>query len=257
MYSKVKRSIWKEKWFLNLSPKAKLLYMYLSTSNRIGSLGVIYVSLDDIEKETGLGKRTILRAIEELKDYVYYDRKKNLFYLRGYISIQGNTKNSRYVNSILLELDKLSEEDIERLVGFDCELRQFLEVSGRVCLETKEKSPSSDVSSVRDTDKGNTETSHSDVTSVKSCDKNELETPSLASTSVKNRDKSEPETPHSYATPVKNCDRSECVTRSLSVTSVTNLENLSQILTKLHNEKSQRSNLLEPLGATFDSSKIP
>src|SRR5574344_314880 len=87
----VKRSIntrmWSDKWFEELTPSQKLLWIYLLTNQMTNMLGVYEISFRKISFETGLTADTITKAFEG------FERDRKAFYVDGFVVVTNWLKN--------------------------------------------------------------------------------------------------------------------------------------------------------------------
>lgn len=87
----VKRSIntrmWSDKWFEELTPSQKLLWIYLLTNQMTNMLGVYEISFRKISFETGLPGDTITKAFEG------FERDRKAFYIDGFVVLTNWLKN--------------------------------------------------------------------------------------------------------------------------------------------------------------------
>ena len=66
----IQTKFWSDKYILDLSVNARLLFIYVLTNKEIGLTGIYEHSIIYIELETGLNKRKIIEAFKEIEDKV-------------------------------------------------------------------------------------------------------------------------------------------------------------------------------------------
>jgi len=73
---------WQDPWFESLSPKAKLLFIYLWTNEICNQAGMYQISQRRIEFEVGF---KIDDVMEELKEKVFWDKKRNIVWVKNFL----------------------------------------------------------------------------------------------------------------------------------------------------------------------------
>lgn len=113
----VKRSIntrmWSDKWFEELTPSQKLLWIYLLTNQMTNMLGVYEISFRKISFETGLTTDAITKAFEG------FERDRKAFYVDGFVVLtnwlKNQSLNSNMKVSALTAFDLLPKSLKDRL----------------------------------------------------------------------------------------------------------------------------------------------
>ncbi len=101
----VNTKLWEKPWIEELSPKDKLLFIYLLTNSKTNMLGIYEVSVSKMSFETGLTKTEIKKAFEG------FQTLEKVYYINNYVLLpnflQNQSLNSNMKISALKEYDKL------------------------------------------------------------------------------------------------------------------------------------------------------
>ena len=105
---------WQDPWFESLSPKAKLLFIYLWTNGICNQAGMYQISQKRIEFEVGF---KIDDAMEELKDKVFWDKKRDIIWVKNFFKWQ--CQNRKFAIAALNSISKLPEDLIAQFVAYN------------------------------------------------------------------------------------------------------------------------------------------
>lgn len=111
-YRQIHVSIWKDSWFIDLEPDAKLLFIYLF-SNELASLAGIYkIPIKVIAFETGLPLDYVVDCLKE------FERAGKVFYQDGIVWIKKmreyNKGSAKVQTRIDADLDQIPDCDLKR-----------------------------------------------------------------------------------------------------------------------------------------------
>ena len=112
----------KDRWFRELSPSAKLLFIYLWTNNQCNQAGLYKLNLDTVSYDTRLRKGSLLKLFDELCPKVEYYPESNLVWVKNFVKRQTfspkflvavakcleEVKNDELINRFLAHNDNLS-----------------------------------------------------------------------------------------------------------------------------------------------------
>lgn len=121
-YRQIHVSIWKDEWFLDLEPKAKLLFIYLFSNEATSLSGLYKLPLKVIEFETGLDRQYIIDTLSNFseKDKVHYqDGLVWVVHMRKYHETKSALVQKRITSDIHMIPD--CELKIRYLYGMDTE----------------------------------------------------------------------------------------------------------------------------------------
>jgi len=103
----VNTKFWVDPWSESLTPKDKLLFLYLLTNTHTNMLGVYEVSIKKISFETGLTSLEVSKALEG------FERVQKVFYRQNHIILINFIKhqrlNTNMTKSALKEFENLPE----------------------------------------------------------------------------------------------------------------------------------------------------
>jgi uncharacterized phage protein (TIGR02220 family) len=99
-------SIWKDRWFINLGNKERLLFLYLLTNEGINPAGMYEIDDLYIDKRLGCKKEDI----KKLAPKVLFDEKQNIVWIVKYY--QKNSRGDKIQKSVQNTLNKYSESFI-------------------------------------------------------------------------------------------------------------------------------------------------
>jgi len=91
-YRKVETNIWKDPWFLDLSPYGKLLFLYFCTNDSCNQCGCYQISLKVVSFETGLTLEQVEKVLPELEPKVKYFEKEQIVLILNFTRYQANNK---------------------------------------------------------------------------------------------------------------------------------------------------------------------
>jgi hypothetical protein len=90
MYRKVNSSLWRQPWFVNLDPEARLVYLYLLTGAEIQPNGIGFLDAKRIAFDLHLMTGNVSFILQaDLKDRVLIFPEHGLLWLRGFSESQG------------------------------------------------------------------------------------------------------------------------------------------------------------------------
>lgn len=101
----INTKFWEDPWVEGLSPKDKLLYLYLITNSKTNMLGIYEVSVSKISFETGLTK------IEIDKAFKGFERVKKAYHIDNFIILANFLKNQK-MNPNMLKSAKKEHETL-------------------------------------------------------------------------------------------------------------------------------------------------
>lgn len=113
IYRQIHTQIWKDGWFLDLSPEEKLLFIYLFSNERTSVAGIYDISIKVIAFETDLDGKIIKAAFEK------FAKAGKVFYEDGIVWVK-NLRKYNATNSIKV-LERI-RRDIEALP--DCPIKK-------------------------------------------------------------------------------------------------------------------------------------
>lgn len=103
---------WKDVWFANLSPYAKLLFIFLCES--CNNAGVYEINKKFILFYTGLSEEQLISAIEEIKKTYIKSRDGNRIWIKNYLKYQKklplNSNNNNHKQIIMILKENLQDE---------------------------------------------------------------------------------------------------------------------------------------------------
>lgn len=103
---------WKDTWFSNLSPYAKLLFIFLC--DNCNNAGVFEINKKFILFYTGLSEENLKSAIDEIKKTYVKSHDGNRIWIKNYLKYQKKTplnpNNNNHKHVIVLLKDCLSDE---------------------------------------------------------------------------------------------------------------------------------------------------
>jgi hypothetical protein len=91
MYRMVNSTLWRQPWFMNLGPEARLIYLYLLTGAELHPNGIGFIDAKRIAFDLSLFPTAVEYLLtEDLKDRVLIFREHGLLWLRGFSEAQGS-----------------------------------------------------------------------------------------------------------------------------------------------------------------------
>lgn len=84
MYRTIQTETWDDPWFADLSPSAKLLFLFLITNRRVSQCGAMQITMRQISFETGLTPATIPALIESFGDRVRWWQDHQILIIRNF-----------------------------------------------------------------------------------------------------------------------------------------------------------------------------
>ena len=85
----VDTNFWEDPWVEELTPKDKLLFLYLLTNTKTNMLGIYEVSISKISFETGLTKDEVRKGFEG------FERVRKAFYISNHVVLSNFVKNQK------------------------------------------------------------------------------------------------------------------------------------------------------------------
>lgn len=111
-YRQIHVSVWKDEWFLDLTPTEKLLFIYLFSNESASLSGIYKIALRVICFETSLPKN---RVVETLQKFSIADK---IHYQAGIVWVKNLRKYNRGSNKVDIRIEK----DLAEIP--DCELKR-------------------------------------------------------------------------------------------------------------------------------------
>jgi DnaD/phage-associated family protein len=113
-YRQIHTHTWKDTWFLGLTPKEKLMFIYLFSNERVSLSGIYEVPLPVICFETGLAEDEVTNTLEKFqKDgKVYYDRAESGIWIVNLPRYQGTT-SYKLAPKIKADIDRVPECEVK------------------------------------------------------------------------------------------------------------------------------------------------
>ena len=147
-FRQVHTKIWKDAWFGELTPKQKLLFVYLFTNEQASLAGIYELPLRFIVFETGLTKK-------EVSEYMAFFAKANKAYyqdeivwvpnLPRYHPTNSKTQRIRIARDVSLLKDCLLKAEYRKLYGMDRVSEDEDGVSTPPCIISSNVMPSLDL----------------------------------------------------------------------------------------------------------------
>jgi len=112
-YRQIHTQIWKDEWYIELSPKEKLVFVYLF-SNELASISGIYkIPVRVISNETGVSHEDVIVILED------FERADKIMYADGVLWVKNMSKFHANASP---RTQKKVEADIEKIP--DCAVKQ-------------------------------------------------------------------------------------------------------------------------------------
>lgn len=105
MYRTVDSNIWDDTWFTDLTPDAKLLFLYLFTNRRTTPCGVFEITIRAMSFETGLSTEQIQTALNLLAPKVIWYAETQVIWVRNFYKRQRANSNERFASAARKALD--------------------------------------------------------------------------------------------------------------------------------------------------------
>jgi DnaD/phage-associated family protein len=107
-FRQIHTQIWGDPDFEELSPSAKLLFIYLFSNKYRNEAGLYIITLKKISFETGLNLSQLQSAMDEIinKDMVRYDQENSVLWVKNALKYQSISQKT--VVAILKDIDKIS-----------------------------------------------------------------------------------------------------------------------------------------------------
>jgi hypothetical protein len=116
-YRQISTATWQDPWFEQLSPKAKLLFLYLWTNDVCNQAGLFQISQRRIEFEVGF---RIDDVIAELKAKVEWFPVENIVWVKNFFKWQ--CCNSSFVRAAVAGLGNIPKSIVEKFITHNSEL---------------------------------------------------------------------------------------------------------------------------------------
>ena len=116
-YRQISTATWQDPWFEQLSPKAKLLFIYLWTNDVCNQAGLFQISQRRIEFEVGF---KIDDIISELKEKVEWFQAENIVWVKNFFKWQ--CCNSSFVRAAVNSLGNVPKSRVEKFVSHNSDL---------------------------------------------------------------------------------------------------------------------------------------
>lgn len=87
-------ALWKDGWFLSLSPLAKTLFIYLITCPECNPSGLFRLTLRDIITSTGIPPDYVRVTFFNLEPEVYYFPSRELVWVRNIVRIRKDYRDN-------------------------------------------------------------------------------------------------------------------------------------------------------------------
>jgi len=106
-YRQISTQLWIDEKFSNISPQAKLLFLWTFTNPKAGSSGLFSFNDDVCQNETGLSDRELHNSLKELTktDRLRYDEKNNIIWVVN--QFKHVPKSEKIIEAIIREMDNL------------------------------------------------------------------------------------------------------------------------------------------------------
>ncbi len=121
-------ALWGKAWFEDVSPDAKLLYLFLATGLSTTPIGATMLTPRTIAGSLGHSKEDVLAALEELAPRVVHFPEHQVIWLRGFYDHQrgDSDKNWKFAKAAQSALADLPAE-VQRVI-----LKQYPELQGEL-----------------------------------------------------------------------------------------------------------------------------
>jgi hypothetical protein len=116
-YRQISTATWQDPWFEQLSPKAKLLFIYLWTNEVCNQSGLFQISQRRIEFEVGF---KIDDVISELHLKVEWFHSENIVWVKNFFKWQ--CFNSSFVQAAVKSLGNIPKIIVEKFISHNLEL---------------------------------------------------------------------------------------------------------------------------------------
>lgn len=110
MYRTIDTEVWDDPWFSDLSPAAKLLFLYVLTNRRSTSCGAFEITIRAIAFETGLTEERIEALLPELAPKVMWFEDEQVIWVRNFFRRQNRNANEKMITNAKAGMARLSNE---------------------------------------------------------------------------------------------------------------------------------------------------
>lgn len=95
-YRTIECTTWDDPWFAELSPKAKLVFLYLITNHRVTQCGAMVITFRQIEFETGITGDELPNLFYEMRDRVKLFLQHSTVFVRNFYRYQRANASDRF-----------------------------------------------------------------------------------------------------------------------------------------------------------------
>lgn len=127
-YRKFDTGTWQDPWFEELSPNAKLLFLYLWTNDVCNQAGMYQITKRRIEFELGF---SIDGIIESLQEKVYWDPERQIIWVKNFVKWQCQNP-SFLISALKIVADmpadlqqKFVEYNQQLIASYDVDVKQY------------------------------------------------------------------------------------------------------------------------------------
>jgi len=130
--------IWRDNWFIDLTPEEKLLYIYLFSNSSTSASGIYEMPLKVIAFETGIPQENVLSIISEFQNAgkVYYE--DGVIWIPKMRSYQESSQSPKLQKRIQQDIDRIPSGKIKSMY-LSYQKSDGKEITDRVSIPYPEK----------------------------------------------------------------------------------------------------------------------